>query len=88
MEEQSESISYPVLDRLDNDFTYHPPTVEQVERYTRLRDAGKEFAKLVSSCTPASREQSLALTNIEQAVMWANAAIARNEKQTTEVTGS
>jgi hypothetical protein len=29
--------------------------------------------------TPESREQSLALTNLEQAVMWANAAIARRE---------
>ena len=28
---------------------------------------------------PQSREQSLALTNVEQAIFWANAAIARNE---------
>jgi hypothetical protein len=29
--------------------------------------------------TPASREQSLALTHLEDAVFWANAAIARHE---------
>jgi hypothetical protein len=29
--------------------------------------------------TPVSREQSLALTHLEEVVMFANAAIARNE---------
>lgn len=29
--------------------------------------------------TPKSREQSTALTNLDQVVFWANAAIARNE---------
>jgi len=29
--------------------------------------------------TPESREQSLAITALEEAVMWANAAIARRE---------
>jgi len=88
VEEQTQSISYPVLERIKNDFTHHPPTAEQVVRYEMLRDAALEFATLVCKCSPASREQSLALTNIEQAIMWVNAAIARNEKQTTEVTGS
>lgn len=45
----------------------------------QLRDAGHELAKLINDKTPASREQSLALTHLEDAVMWANAAIARNE---------
>ena len=33
---------------------------------------------LVDEC-PDSRELSVALTKLEEAVMWANAAIARNE---------
>lgn len=60
-------------------FTYHAPKPGQPERYTRLRDAAKTFAELIVSEVPASREQSLALTNLEEAVMWANAGIARNE---------
>lgn len=60
-------------------FDYHPPTGEQPERYTELRAEAKAFAAKVLELTPASREQSLAITAIEQALMWANASIARNE---------
>ena len=59
-------------------FTYHPPTGTQPERYVLLRDLAKGFAEGVLKHCPESRERSLALTNIEQAVMWANASIARN----------
>jgi hypothetical protein len=66
--------------RVGNDFTYHPPHGDQVERFTDLRSMARSMAQIIVSCTPVSREQSLALTNLEQALMWANAAIARNEK--------
>ncbi len=64
---------------LENVFSYHPPVGNQTERYVTLRNAAKGFAQAVESLTPPSREQSVALTNIQQAVMWANAAIAINE---------
>lgn len=64
---------------LDNRFTYHAPKDGQAERYQAIRAKGKELAELVTTEAPTSREQSLALTKIEEAVMWANAAIARNE---------
>lgn len=64
---------------LDNVFTYHSPTSEQSERYVRIRSEAKSLAATIIACTPASREQSVALTNLQQAVMWANAAIAINE---------
>ena len=64
---------------IDNNFTYHPPKEGQQERYVAIREAGKGLANLVIAATPGSREQSLALTKLEEAVMWANAAIARNE---------
>ena len=66
-------------EKIENNFTYHPPTGDQDERYTAIRAAAKSLALLIADKTPYSREQSLALTNLEQAVFWANAAIARNE---------
>jgi hypothetical protein len=36
---------------------------------------------LLLELCPESRELALASTNLEQCVMWANAAIARNELQ-------
>lgn len=65
--------------RIEHDFSYHAPKGDQVERYQQIRDKAKEFALLIAELTPYSREQSLALTNLEQAVFFANAAIARNE---------
>lgn len=65
--------------RLETAFTYHPPHGDQPVRYVRLREAAKGLAALIAELTPKSREQSVALTNLETAVFWANAAIARNE---------
>lgn len=64
---------------LDNRFTYHPPNAEQIDRYQSIRENALTFAWRIKNLTPASREQSLAITKLEEAVFWANAAIARNE---------
>lgn len=66
---------------LDRRFTYHAPSAEndQPARYEQLRATGKAFAHQVNDLCPDSREKSLAIEHLEQAVMWANAAIARNE---------
>ena len=63
----------------ENAYTYHAPKGSQPERYVAIRSKAKELAELIEDCCPDSREKSLAFTNLEQAVMWANASIARNE---------
>lgn len=65
---------------LDNIFTYHAPFGTQVDRYAALRSKAKEMATLMNEVCPESREKSLALTNLQQSIMWANASIAINEK--------
>lgn len=67
------------LAELDARFTYHAPKVDQIARYQDIRDIGRHFAGILNEKCPESRELSLALTSLEQAVMWANAAIARRE---------
>lgn len=64
---------------IEKRFTYVAPTGDQPGRYVVIREAAKTFANLIVTTTPASREQSLAITALEEAVMWANAAIARRE---------
>lgn len=64
---------------LQNRFTHHPPKDENVtKKYEAIRGDALEVAILITRLAPKSRERSLAITNIEQAVMWANAAIARD----------
>jgi hypothetical protein len=72
---------YPVdFEDLVTRFTYHAPKDQsQKDRYEYLRGIGHGFAESISKNCPPSRERSLALTKLEEAVMWANAAIARNE---------
>lgn len=64
---------------LDHHFTYHPPKGTQAMRYEQIRDAGRDLAEKINDRCPDSQEKSLAITKLEECVMWANAAIARNE---------
>ena len=64
---------------IENRFTYHSPKEDQPERYVSIRDAAKMFATLIIQIVPESREQSLAITKLEEVCFWANAAIARRE---------
>lgn len=78
-EGQQEDKDAAIVDRINNNFSYHPPKEDQPRRYELLRSGAKILATLIEQHCPDSREKSLALTNLEQAVMWANASIARNE---------
>lgn len=65
--------------QIENNFKYHAPKEGQPEKYESIRQVAKILATTIDKLCPDSREKSLAMTNLEQAVMWANAAIARNE---------
>lgn len=65
--------------RIERDFTYHPPTQDSIWKLQALRNHAKVLALLIESYSSESREQSLAITHLEQAVMWANAGIVRNQ---------
>jgi hypothetical protein len=60
-------------------FTYHPPFGTQPDRYIMLRKQAMALAGMIYDECPDSRERSLAITKVEEAVFWANSAIARRE---------
>lgn len=64
--------------KIENAFTYHAPKDGQSAKYQAIRDKAKELAYLINELVPPSREQSLAITKLEECSMWANAGIARN----------
>ena len=64
---------------IKNNFMYHKPKEDQTSRYEEIRQNCKITAEVIETLCPDSREKSLAITKLEEAVMWANAAIARNE---------
>lgn len=71
-------------EQINNNFKYHPPKGDQVDRYTDIRDVAKGLAIAIDDYCPNSREKSLAITKLEEAVMWANASISRNETSEKE----
>ena len=68
-----------MIEDLENRFTYHAPKGNQAVRYEFIRNSAKQFAEFINDNCPDSREKSLAMTKLEEFVMWANASIARNE---------
>lgn len=62
---------------LDKRFTYHPPTPERRRLHEQVREGSFILAQVFDAVLPESREKALALTSLEEALMWANACIAR-----------
>lgn len=68
-----------ILRRIQNNFEYHAPKGDQAQRYNYLRAQLRALAYEIVERTPPGREQSVALTKLEEVGFWMNAAIARNE---------
>lgn len=64
--------------QIENNFKYHSPKEGQPEKYEAIREKAKELAYLIDEQCPNSREKALAMTKLEEAVMWANSSVARN----------
>ena len=69
----------PDVAEIHNRFTYHKPSGNQAERYEQLRAEARRLAILITELCPHSRERSVALTELQSTIMWANASIAINE---------
>lgn len=67
--------------QLKDIFSYHMPITDQAVRYESLRYQAFCLSLKIQDFCPESREKALAITNLQQAIMWANAAIAINEKE-------
>ena len=73
------AVSMDVAD-LKNRFSYHAPDEQKVLVHGYLREACFVLAKVLANKLPDSREKSLAMTSLEETMMWANAAIARMDE--------
>ncbi len=62
-------------------FTYHPPSPAAIHALREIRAMALEFADQMVREVPSGREQALALTKLEEVVMWANAGIVRHQTE-------
>lgn len=77
-------MNFNVYDQIENDFTYHAPKEFDIQKFQLIRDNARQLAHLFADLVPAGKESAVALTKLNEAVMWANAGIAR-EKGTHSV---
>lgn len=57
-------------------YKFHPATEARAALHQQVRAAGEAVAVLFTDWLPTCREASLAQTAIQEAVMWANAALS------------
>lgn len=70
-------VPFP-LEEIKRRFGFHPATPEVVQTYETIRNRFISLAADITALTPGSREQSLFLTALQEAQMWAIASIATN----------
>ena len=68
-----------LIDSLDNRFVYHSVDDRQTAIMRSLRTQLLMVAKYMCANSPESRELGLAVTKLEEAMMWFNAGVARNK---------
>lgn len=64
---------------IDKPYAYHKPSDDGMARINRLREHFSEGERLIKEVCPASRQQSVAITNNEQTAMWAIKAVVFND---------
>lgn len=65
----------PTAESYKRSLTNHTPSPAALARIEALREAGKGLVDLLFEAVPHSRERSLALTHLEETVMWAVKAV-------------
>jgi hypothetical protein len=75
-----EAGSEHVIGKVDIDrrFTYHPPSDDRAVKHIMVREHGKALAQYLDENIPDGYEKDTAIQRVEEAVMWANAGLARS----------
>lgn len=78
-QEQQPSIDPALRADIEHRFAYHKPgSKDVIDAHSTCRLACGKVALLFAELCPDGRETELAITHLEEAMMWANAAIARH----------
>lgn len=66
---------------IEHRFAFHAaPDAEKRDAHTSVRQGCRYLADFLNGALPEGREKSLAITNLEHVMFWANAALARQRE--------
>lgn len=68
---------------INKTFAFHKPSDVTKEKATTLRRTFSAMEDLIKETCPDSRERAIALTNLEQAGMWAIKSAVSNDPEST-----
>jgi hypothetical protein len=66
-----DEVDRAVLGELVDSISHHAPQDSSLEKIREVRQAAIEFGAFIVKNCSAGRERALAITNLEQSVMWA-----------------
>jgi hypothetical protein len=72
------------LEDIRRRFTYHKPDADRAGRHENIRAQCRNLALNLNESLPEGREKSLAITHLEEVMMWSNAALARQKPSASE----
>lgn len=73
-----------MIDRIEHEFKYHAPDEDAVVVHETLRTIYRNTAGAMDQLLPDSREKSIVITKLREAMMWANAAVALNKQEPSD----
>ena len=71
---------------IDKPYAYHKPSDDGFNRITQLRMAFSAVQHIIDTVCPASRQKSVAITELETAAMWAIKAVVLNDPESVVAT--
>jgi hypothetical protein len=69
-------VTAPSRDEVLKRFEFHPATETTGPLHEDVRDRCGDLAEWMVETLPAGRHQALAISAVQEAMMWANAAVA------------
>lgn len=64
------------IEEVQHRFGYHRADQQAAEQHAAIREAYILLGSVVAQAVPAGREQALAMTALQESMMWANAGVA------------
>jgi len=64
---------------IDKPYAYHKPSDDGLTRINELREKFSELQQVIDRVCPASRQKSVAITELETSAMWAIKAVVFND---------